>query len=171
MGIPVQKSEFPISPSSGDILYSNVRILFKLIEDYRNPKNPIFVQIPIEDFFMSALALFTLKFPSLLKFDEELRKETEKLRLARLCQIPEVPSDTRMREVLDLFDPRVIRPAFKFLFDKVQKTKTLNQFELWDNTYCLAVDGTGSFYSESVKCDNCLEKKHKLEDEKSYYHQ
>ncbi len=100
-GIHRKKSEFSISPLSGDVLYSEVRNLFKLIEDYRNP---IYVQIPIEDFFMSALALFTLKFSSLLKFDEELRTETGKSRLAGLFQIHEVPSDTRMREVLDLFE-------------------------------------------------------------------
>jgi hypothetical protein len=35
----------------------------------------------------------------------------------------------------------------------------------------MSVDGTGHFYSDSVHCDSCIEKKHKETGEKTYYHQ
>lgn len=47
---------------------------------------------------------------------------------------------------------------FRAIFERAQRAKVLKGFELWDNTYGLAVDGTGYFSSDSVHCENCLEK-------------
>ena len=45
---------------SGDTLLQSVRDQFKQFPDHRNQHK---VEIPIEDFLMSALAVFSLKFP------------------------------------------------------------------------------------------------------------
>ncbi len=50
---------------------------------------------------MSGLALFGLKFPSLLAFDEDREKEVIKHNLRTLYHVKKAPCDTSLRERLD----------------------------------------------------------------------
>ena len=54
-------------------------------------------RISLPDTLMSAFAMFSVKSPSLLAFDDE-RKEGN---LQQVYGIGQVPCDTRMREILD----------------------------------------------------------------------
>ena len=56
---------------------------------------------------MSALAMFGLKSPSLLAFDDASNDPVVRYNLKSLYLIKNVPSDTRMREILDEVDPAV----------------------------------------------------------------
>lgn len=156
------------SSLSGPVLYQSVRDQFKNIPDFRHPLR---IEIPIEDFFMSGLSVFALKFPSLLQFDEEMRNKNRATNLPNLFYISRVPSDTHMRSVIDKHPNEIFRPIFGSVFERARRANVLKQFAVWDNTYCVAVDGTGHFFSNSVHCDNCLVKTHKGKDEPSYYHQ
>ena len=156
------------SALSGPILYKSLHDQFKLIPDYRDPLRS---QIPIHDFFMSAFAVFAMKFPSLLQFEEEMRKQRNFSNLKKLFYVTQVPSDTHMRAVIDDYSDEIFRPMFRSIFEKAQRAKVLKDFAVWDNTYCLAVDGTGYFFSDSVHCENCLVKRHKEKGETSFHHQ
>lgn len=152
---------------SGESLYQSLRDQFKNFPDFRDPQK---IKISLEDFLMSGVAIFSLKFPSLLQFEEEVRKERSFSNLKGLFGVTRVPSDTQMRSIVDELSPDLFRPVYKSLFQKAQRAKVLKEYELFYNTYCLSVDGTGYFYSDKVHCENCLEKKHKSTGEKSYYH-
>jgi hypothetical protein len=82
---------------SADALLNRLRTGFGAITGHR-PGTP---KIPLPDALMSAFALFSLKSPSLLAFDDE-RKEGN---LQHVYGIGQVPCDTRMRELLDPVDP------------------------------------------------------------------
>ena len=61
------------------------------------------------DCLMSGLAVFTLKFPSLLQFDQAMRNGKEPTRaqnLRSLFVVRKAPSDTAMSARLDRIDPR-----------------------------------------------------------------
>jgi hypothetical protein len=73
---------------------------------------------------MSAIALFSLKDPSLLAFDS--RRNDENLR--NLFGIQEVPCDTQLRAILDRVDPEELRPAFGDVFRELQRGKALKPF-------------------------------------------
>lgn len=109
---------------------------------------------------MSGLAMFSLKFPSLLKFDEGKNENKIKHNLKTLFQIQRTPSDTYMRERNDEVDHRDVRKAFKQVFSAVQRGKELEEFSYLDNHYLLPGDGTGFFSSHSVQCENCCVKHH-----------
>ncbi|MBK7890195.1 MAG: hypothetical protein IPJ84_04905 [Bdellovibrionales bacterium] len=160
--------DLSVNSLSGTELFRVARDHFQKLPDTRDPSR---VEIPIEDFFMSALAIFSLKIPSLLQFEEEMRKQRSFSNLKKLFYVSKVPSDTRMREVIDEYQNDVFRPVFRAVFERVQRAKVLKDFELWDNTYGLAVDGTGYFSSDSVHCENCLEKKQRGSDEATFHHQ
>ena len=125
----------------------------------------------LSDCLMSGLAVFGLKYPSLLQFDRDARTdETVRANLSSLYAIERAPCDTALRERLDEVDPRALRPAFKRVFAALQRGKGLEGFTCLDGHYLLSVDGTGYFSSSSVHCKHCCEKHHK-DGHVTYYHQ
>ncbi len=88
-----------------------------------------------------------------------------------LYGVKHLPSDTYMRERLDEVKPVELRKAFTSSFTQLQRAKELEQCKFIDDTYLLAVDGTGVFESTKIHCNNCCVKTHKKDDSKSYYHQ
>ena len=117
--------------------------------------------ITLTDCLMSGLAMFGLKFPSLLKFDESRDEGRTKHNLRTLYNVKQIPSDTYMRERSDEVDPKELRKAYKKAFACVQRGKALEEFKYLDNRYLLPGDGTGFFTSNSVHCENCCVKHHK----------
>src|SRR5512146_1815128 len=86
---------------SADALYALLRKRFQSIPGHRQGAS-----IPLVDALMSAMAMFSLKDPSLLTFDECRNDEN----LRNLFGIGHVPCDTHMREILDPLDPEELRP-------------------------------------------------------------
>lgn len=124
----------------------------------------------LTDCLMSGLAVFGLKYPSLLSFERDARQaERTRSNLRSLYGVRRAPSDTRLRERLDEVDPGELRPAFKAVFAAVQRGKGLEGFE-WMGHYLLSVDGTGQVSSSSVHCGNCCER-HRRDGRVTYYHQ
>lgn len=138
---------------------------FSQIHSERDPK-----KISTSDCLMSALAVFSLKSPSLLAFDKQRQEETVQHNLQTLFSIKNVPCDTYMREVLDEIDPQMIRKAFLDVFHELQRGKLLEEYRFLEDSYLCLVDGSGIFDSEKVYCQNCCCKHHK-DGRISYYHQ
>lgn len=149
-----------------DTLISDIYHCFRKIPDPRKLSST--ASMSFVDILMSGLAVFGLKFPSLLKYDQN--RHTLDRNLLSLYHIALPPSDSYMRERLDELDPRFIRPVFKKLFAKLQRGKCLEGFEFLDGHYLLSLDGTGEFSSGSVRCPQCCKKEHK-NGSVTYYHQ
>ena len=111
-------------------------------------------EITISDCLMSALAMFKLKFPSLLQFEAAQEEETVKQNLKNLFGLKQVPCDTYMRERLDEIDPNDLRKAFTSIFSSLQRGKALEKYDFLDGKYLLLSDGTGFFSSKKAKA--CL---------------
>jgi len=126
--------------------------------------------ITLSECLMSGLALFGLKYPSLLQFDRGMDDKIIRHNLSTLYGIKHAPSDTWFRERLDEVTPEQIRKSFKSIISAVQRGKELDNFKFIDGSYLASVDGTGYFFSDSVHCDQCCERKHK-DGSVSYYHQ
>lgn len=149
-----------------DTLISDIHRCFQKISDPRKLART--ASISFTDVLMSGLAVFGLKFPSLLKYDQN--RDTLDRNLLSLYYIKQPPSDSYMRERLDELDPQFIRPAFKKMFAKLQRAKCLEGFEFLDGYYLLALDGTGEFSSSNICCPQCCKKEHK-DGSVTYYHQ
>ena len=116
----------------------------------------------LTDCLMAGLAIFGLKYASLLRFDRDARRDALiRSNLKSLYGIGRAPSDTALRERLDAVDPRSPRGAFKHLLHLLQRGKGLEDFAYLDGHYLLSVDGTGYFSSPKVHCGNCCEKRHR----------
>lgn len=122
------------------------------------------------DCIMSGLAIFGFKEPSLLTFEQDLTDNAMLRRnLRTLYGVAAVPSDTQLRARLDEIDPRLLRVHFKTILARLQRGKALESYRYLEGHYLVSIDGTGQFYSKSVHCDHCCEKKHQ-NGEVGYYH-
>jgi hypothetical protein len=122
------------------------------------------------DYLMSGLAVFNLKFASLLQFDQNRHEPVIRRNLKNLFGVTDAPSDTSMRERLDELSPQQIRKPYKVLFAQLQRVKLLDQLKTSDGYYILSGDGTGHYSSGKVSCDCCCIKHHH-NGSISYYHQ
>jgi Transposase DDE domain len=138
---------------SADALFGLLRTGFADMADHR----PGDTDISLTDALMSAFAMFSLKSPSLLAFDQE-RTEGN---LQRVYGIERVPCDTAMREILDPVVPESLRPLFKHVFRALQRGKALEEMVFVEGHYLLALDGTGYFASTQIHCASCLETHHR----------
>jgi hypothetical protein len=118
---------------------------------------------------MSAFAMFSLKAPSLLAFDEDRPEPIIQENLKSLYEIQNVPCDTYMREVLDEIDPKELRECFLSIFQEAQRGKLLERYTFLGGYLCL-VDGTEIFSSDKIHCKNCCAKKHQ-NGSMTYHHQ
>ena len=138
---------------SADALYAMLGRSFAKIPDHRRPGSPI----PLGDALLSAFAMFALKDPSLLAFDE--RRSDGNLK--HVFGIRQIPSDTQLREILDPLDPEYLRPAFGDVFRRLQRGKGLEPLVFHAGHYLLSLDGTGYFSSQKIHCPSCQVKEHK----------
>jgi hypothetical protein len=95
---------------SADALFRCIHQAFQGIRDPRTGKP----SISLPDALMSGLAMFALKDPSMLAFDE--RRQVDEKNLQMIFHVENVPCDTRMREILDPVDPEHLRPVFSNVF-------------------------------------------------------
>ena len=152
MGLSTKKARKDLS---ADSLFRLVRGRFDRIADPRAGE----VDIPLGDALMSAFAMFSLKDPSLLAFDD--RRDDPNDNVRTIYRIDHIPCDTQMRTLLDPVAPDDVRPLFGDVFRRLQRGKALEAFVFWDGHYLLSLDGTTYFASTKVHCPSCLEKHHR----------
>ena len=95
---------------SADALFQDIHQSFQGIHDPRTGRP----SISLPDALMSGLAMFALKDPSMLAFDQ--RRQLDENSLQMIFHVENVPCDTRMREILDPVDPKDVRPVFSNVF-------------------------------------------------------
>ena len=150
-------------------MVAEMRRCFERIEDAVSSRG-----VSLPDCLMSGLAIFALKYPSLLQFDRDARglgePSAREGNLRSLFGIGRAPSDSRMRERLDALDPEELRRPFRRLFALAQRGGVLKEYEWLGGRHVLSVDGTGHFSSPTVHCDNCCVK-NRRDGGVEYYHQ
>ncbi len=149
---------------SFDPLIRQIRLRAKQLPDRRDLSNS---RYSMADALMSAIAMFSLKDPSLLAFEQRRNDENIK----NLFRVRNVPSDTQMRTILDSIAPDLLRPMFHDVFSQLQRGKALQPYVFHDGCYLASMDGTGYFSSKKIHCKSCLQKKNSKTGEMTYHHQ
>lgn len=137
---------------NADALFTTMKTRFDKIVDHR----PGDVHHSLGDALMAGFAMFSLKDPSLLAFDERRIKAPRNL--MTIYGMSSIPCDTSTREILDGVDPNNLRPLFKDAFRQLQRGKALEQMVFMDDCYLLNLDGTGYFSSRTLCSDACMKK-------------
>ena len=106
-------------------LLREVRVCFQAIKDATVGRG-----LTLVDYLLSGLAVFGLKYPSLLQFDAGREDETVWSNLLRtLYGIARTPSDTALRARLDEVAPSLLRGAFRRVLHVLQRGKGLEDFQ------------------------------------------
>lgn len=136
---------------------------FAQIPDHRRANT----SYPLADLLRSAFAMFSLKAPSLLSFQQQTRQERSNLHT--IYQIQELPGDTQMRAALDPVSPQPLRALFKTLVTTLKQAGVIKQYHYWPRHVLVAVDGVEHFSSTKVHCAQCTRRKHR-NGTTSYHH-
>jgi hypothetical protein len=147
-----------------EALFGKVRGVFK---EHSSDKQGHY-GISTADCLMSAFAMFSLKYPSLLQFDQARKHKVLSHNLKMLYGVKEIPCDTYMRERLDGQPVEIVRKAIKPLIGELQRAKALEQWKFLGKYYPISLDATGFFSSEQVHCEYCCEKKYKKGTDEEY---
>jgi hypothetical protein len=131
-------------------LLALVRKEFEQIKEHRIKT----ISYKLTDVLLAALAMFGLKYPSLLQFDQSRGDDYTRANLTNLYGVEQAPSDSQMREILDPVAPEDLRPAFRQIHRELQRQTALAKYQFLGG-YLLSIDGTGQFSSTQIKCDEC----------------
>jgi hypothetical protein len=131
-------------------LLALVRKEFEQIKEHRIKT----ITYQLADVLMSALAMFGLKYPSLLRFEQNRHEPILRANLKNLYGVEQAPSDTQMREILDPVAPETLCLAFRQIHRELQRQKVLEKYRYLGG-YLMSVDGTGQFSSTQIKCNDC----------------
>ncbi len=127
------------------------------------------------DCYMAGLAVFQLKYPSLLQFEQARINEPQTLsNLKTLYGVERPPCDTQLRVRLDQNSTKPIRYAINGHLRVLQRTKALESMKFLEDYYLISGDATGFYSSDTIKCDQCCTKVHnkgKENEYTSYHHQ
>jgi hypothetical protein len=160
MVLPAKKARKDLT---ADSLFGRLHDNFDRIPDRRSGQP----KVSLGDALMSGFAMFSLKDPSLLAFDERRDDPSDNFRT--IYGIDAVPSDTQMRTILDSVDPDSLRPCFTDIFRCLQRGKVLEDY-VYLGGYLVSLDGTTYYNSDNICCSSCLVKRHRNQ-VVSYYHQ
>lgn len=148
---------------SADGLIRLLRLRFEAVPDSRRLSSTTY---SMADAIAGAFAMFSLKEPSLLNF----QNCKDQPAIQKLYQLNQVPSDSTMREILDGIQVDQLNEAFADVFYELQRGGVLKDFMLDNGHYLVAVDGTEYFCSDTIHCPQCMQRR-VGGDKTQYYHQ
>ncbi len=134
---------------SADALLATLRRRFDTVPDSRRAASCTY---SMSDVLMSAYAMFATKEPSMLSYEDHHRD----LHIEKPFGINRVPSDTQMREILDGIECEPLNQAFADLFWELQRSQELKRWLFDDKYYLVAIDGSGHFCSDNIRCKQCM---------------
>lgn len=146
-----------------DVLVQELRSDFEQVPDHRASN----VVHSLGDVLMSAYAIFALKYPSLLSFEQQTQAEIDNL--GRLFGLTKLCSDAQMRRILDEVPPDQLQGLFPKRFEHLKRTGLLGNYRFLRKYFLVSMDGVEYFQSHKVHCKKCLTKQHR-NGEVSYSH-
>ena len=121
----------------------------------------------MKDAALSAFSVFVLQNPSFLSSQINLQKGHGKNNATSLFGVHEIPSDNQIRNVLDPVPPDTLFPLIAHIGDELYRQGRLDAFRSINNTFLIALDGTGFFSSDKISCPCCSQ--FKLSNGKTQY--
>jgi len=103
-----------------------------------------------------------------------MQEEQHNSNLQMLFGVDQIPKESRMREIIDDVDSEYFRLIFKEYYQRIQRSKHLEDYQLFQKLYYFPIDGSEFYSSKEIHCEKCLTKKHKkgtTEETVTYSHQ
>ena len=134
-----------------DALHKFLAKQFRRFTDTRDENQSITMQ----DALMSGYAVFSLKDPSLLQFNNERTNREENLK--SIYKVNKAPSDSGMRGILDEVELKEMKKVYAGLGKKLRGAGILEAYSYISGHTAVSIDGVHHFSSEKINCCQCLE--------------
>lgn len=135
-----------------DTLLRAFEPVIEQLPDHRTGRNTTYT---ISDAVLSALAVFFMQSPSFLAQQQMVQRQHGRNNAQTLFGMAQIPSDNQIRNLLDPLPPERLFPLFETGWQILKATGTLTAFQVLDQQYLMALDGTHYFSSQAVHCDAC----------------
>ena len=124
----------------------------------------------IADFGMAAFSAFFMQSPSFLDYQRRLEDDHARSNCQTLFDIPQIPTDNRIRDMLDPAEPDLLYPVFAESVAILEGMNGgLDKFRRLGKHVLIALDGTEYFTSKKIHCHNCSTRQ-RGKGEKEYFH-
>jgi hypothetical protein len=110
----------------------------------------------IMDALKSGLAVFYFQHPSLLNFQQEMRRKQKRSNLEMLFGVSDIPCTEQMKNIVDELDPAGLAPIFERSLAVAKEQGIIEQYRVADEGVLIALDGVWYFSSETIHCAHCL---------------
>ena len=110
----------------------------------------------MQDAAFGAFGIFLTQSPSFLEDQHRLQASTGGHNAQTLCGVQKIPCDNQIRTLLDPIAPSHCDPVFIEVFERLEQHHRLDSFRLLGDQLLVALDGTTSFASQAIHCQNCL---------------
>ena len=114
---------------------------------------------------MSGFAIFSLKYASLLEFDNQRNEQRVKDNLLNLYGIKKTACDSQLRNILDVVNPKELRSPTIKTIQEVKKQGLLESYR-YLGRFIVSIDGTGLFSSGHIHCEEFCVKNQQLIDDR-----
>lgn len=139
---------------------------FKSLPDHRTGQNSHYA---IEDAAKGAFSVFFTQSASFLAHQQAMKQSKGRSNAETLFQIDQIPSDNQIRTLLDPISPRQLFGVFDTVYQQLNQTGVLADFQVLNKQLLVSMDGTSYFSSKTIHCQNCLHRTGAKE-ETIYYH-
>lgn len=140
-----------------------VDLLGTTAEQMPDARDPDAITYSMRDAVMSAFAVFFFQHPSLLEFERRHKQQRQRCNLETMFGVEAVPSDTRLRELLDEAPTEPVREVLGELVERMRRIKWLERFKTnvgGTDYLTLVLDGSQYFHSTKIRCPSCLRQRH-----------
>lgn len=111
--------------------------------------------IRMQDALMSGYAVFSLKCPSLLQFNNQRTAREENLRT--VYKVKKAPSDSGLRDILDEVELKEMKGVYPGFVKKLRRAGLLRSYQYINGHVAVSIDGVHHHSSEKIKCGQCSE--------------
>jgi hypothetical protein len=152
------------------VLVSLLGCLRRYLEGFPDKRRGTNTTYGIADFGMAAFSAFFMQSPSFLDFQRRLENEDARSNCQTLFEIPKIPTDNQIRDMLDPAKPELLHPVFAEPVAILERVKGgLDPFRRLGGHVLIALDGTEYFSSKKIHCHNCSTRQ-RGNGEKEYFH-
>ena len=126
-------------------------------------------QYEYADAIKGAYGIFFFQHPSMLEYQERLKRKKERCNAETILKVRKIPSANHITRLLDNIQPGDFGEVFDAGLAVAKKYGGLDRYEVLGDHHLIALDGVWFYQSTNISCGHCLH--HKMSDgEKLYYH-
>jgi hypothetical protein len=122
----------------------------------------------ISDAILSAFAVFYFQHPSLLNFQQDMKRKHKRSNLETLFGVRDIPSSDQLTNIIDDIPNEQLAAVYEQAHQTAEEQGIIDLYRVLDGGVLVALDGTWTFTSEKIHCKRCLSVTNK--NKTVYYH-